>query len=276
MDDQYIISIDKLIKRSLPNLIRRDLDAKVRVFVVVEATVIRFDKYDTITNMVVNKIIPKSKIGPNDLLECSNNNCRALIKLDDQLVGYGIGDIIPIKVGAAMLKIQNSEVLINAYPFVPHYRDKIAYLIPKLSVQDKKQIVNNLLPIIESKLQLLESEQSDLTNYFEQLLFPFKIASKKHIGKQIDLIQFINNLDKYENQYVYIDQTINLSELKVSVINEVSDDIISSSNPMVISILIFTFAKHIDLIYELSKSYADKNVFDKHQYLWTLYENNKF
>ena len=32
-DKQYILSIDSIVKRSLPNLIRRDLDAKVRVFI---------------------------------------------------------------------------------------------------------------------------------------------------------------------------------------------------------------------------------------------------
>lgn len=287
MDQQYIVSIDKLIKRSLPNLIRRDLDAKVRVFVVVEATIIRFDKFDTITNMVVNKIIPKGKIGPYDLLECSNNICRALLQLDEKLIGYNIGDIIPIKVGTALLKIQNPEVLINAYPFAPNKINKIVYLIPKFSTLEKDQIINNLIPIIETKLQLLENN-SDTTsiNYFEQLLYPFKSSFKKFIGKQIDLIQFINNLDKYEDEYVYIDQTINLSELKISILTRAqidehnkkneSNEIISSDNSMFISILIFTFAKHIDLIYELSTIYADKNVFTQHKYLWDLYENNKF
>ena len=45
-DGQYVQSINRIIKRSLPNLIKRDLDAKVRVYVVAEATVIRYDQYD--------------------------------------------------------------------------------------------------------------------------------------------------------------------------------------------------------------------------------------
>jgi len=56
-DGQYIQSIDKLVKRSLPNLIKRDLTSKVRVYIVVEVTAIRYDKYDFINCMKIQKII---------------------------------------------------------------------------------------------------------------------------------------------------------------------------------------------------------------------------
>lgn len=279
MDQQYILSIDRIIDRSQSNLIRRDLDAKVRIFVVVEATVLRFDKYDTVTNMIVNKIIPKSKIGPTDLLECSNEYSRALIKLDDQLTGFKVGDIIPIKVGAALLKIQNSQVLINAYPFVPHRMDKIAYMIPKLTTYDQEQINSNLVPLIQSKLQEVATVDVIRAKYFKQLLYPFKVLTKSVVGTQYDLLPMLSELSKYEGKAIYIDQGINLSDLKVSIVTNAqaaNDELVWAINPNFASIIAYAFAKHLNLISELSITYADQNVFDQHQYLWDLYAQNKF
>lgn len=62
-DGHYVKSIDRLIKRSLPNLIKWDLNAKVRVYVIVEAIVIRYDQYNFVTGMRIMKIIPAGKIG---------------------------------------------------------------------------------------------------------------------------------------------------------------------------------------------------------------------
>jgi hypothetical protein len=279
MDQQYILSIDRIIKRSQPNLIRRDLDAKVRIFVIVEATVLRFDKYDTVTNMTVNKIIPKSKIGPTDLLECSNEYSRALIKLDDKLTGFKIGDTIPIKVGAALLKIQNSQVLINAYPFVPHKMDKIAYLVPKLTTYDQEQINSTLGSLIETKVQELSMVDATRAKYFKQLLYPFLVASKSTIGIQYNLSQVLQELSKYEGKAIYIDQGINLSDLKVSIVTAAqadSNELVWATNPNFASIIVYTFAKHLNLISSLSLTYIDQNVFEQHQYLWDLYAQNRF
>ncbi len=289
LDEQYIISINKVIKRSMSNLIHRDLDAKIRIYVIVEALVMRFDKYDVITNMIVNKIIPKNKIGIYDLLECSNENCKALIKLDSNLTEYKINDIIPIKIGSSLLKILNSQVLINAYPFVPHKMEKNAYYIHK-SLNKETKDFTNLVSILESKLKPIENNlNSKRYIYFDKLLYPFKEIVKNHIGKSVDLIQFVNNIDHYEDKYVYIDQTINLSELKVSILttdeilnynkknnNDNNDMIMINNNTSFISILLFTFIKHIDLLNDLITTYSDDNVFEQHKYLWKLYESYKF
>lgn len=280
LDQQYIVSIDRILERSNSNLIRRDLDAKIRVFVLVAATVLRFDKYDTVTNMLINKIIPKSKIGPTDLLECSNQYARALIKLDDQLVGFKVGDTIPIKVGASLLKIQNNQVLINAYPFVPHRMDKIAYLVPKVTQYDQDQINTNLVTLIESKSQVLTSVDAARVKFFKQLLYPFKSdQSKSTPGAKHALLQVLNHLGDHEGQAIYIDQGINLSELSVSVLSidqAKRSELVLMDNPNVATIVAYTFAKHLDTIHELALAYADPNVFEQHQYVWDLYAKNKF
>lgn len=278
MDRQYILSIERVVRRSLSNLIRRDFDAKIRVYVIVDAIVLRFDKYDTITNMHVNKIIPKSKIGTTDLLECSNNYCRALIQMGDKLTGFKVGDTIPIKVGEALLKIKNPQVLVSAYPFVPHKMEKVAYLIPKLSTYDREQIITKLLPVLESKQTQVKSVDKEKSKYFTQLLYPFK-TNQTAVGKSYDLNTLLTTLEQYEGQAVYIDQNINLSDLKLSVVSTEqmeSADITLTNNPAFASIIVFTFAKHLDTIASLSTTYLDSNVFEQHQYLWELYEQNRF
>ena len=133
-DGRYVKSIDRLIKRSLPNLIKRDLDAKIRVFVVVEATVIRYDQYDFITGMKINKIIPAGKIGNFDMLECRNDHVVALIKIKQGIDQFKVGDMIPIRVGQSMYKISNSHILVNGYPFLPYVPDQVYYSIGECRV----------------------------------------------------------------------------------------------------------------------------------------------
>jgi hypothetical protein len=280
MDNQYIVSIDSIVKRSLPNLIKRDLDAKIRIFVIVAATTIRYDKYDTITNMNINKIIPKGKIGSYDLLECSNDHCKALIKLDDRLPEFKIGDTIPIKVGTIMFKINHKQVLVNAYPFVPHNVDLVAYTIPKLSNYEKDQIKSFLIPLIESHISKKSGLDQNRWKYFNKLVYSFKSdQSKKSIGKQVDVISFLQNIDNYAGENIMIDPKISLSSLKLSVISNSDIDknnITLVADNLYLTKLIFTYTKHLNLIAELSSIYASDTMFDNHQYIWDLYEKNKF
>lgn len=277
MDGQYILSIQSIDRRSLPNLIKRDFDAKVRVYVVVNAIVLRFDKYDTVTNMRVNKIIPKSKIGTTDLLECSNEFARAIIQMNDKLIGFTIGDIIPIKVGEALLKIKNPQVLISAYPFVPHRMNKVAYHVPKLSTYDKEQIINNLLPMLESKQEQLKSLDKDKVKYFTKLLYPFK-SIQSPIGVLQNVHMVFTNIDQYEGQNLYIDQSTDLANTQLSVLDSKqveSAEITLINSSAFASIIVFSFAKHLNTIIELSTTYNDTNMFERHQYLWDLYEQNR-
>lgn len=279
LDQQYIWSIDSLVKYSRPNLIRRDLDAKIRVFVIVQATVLRLDKYDTITGMHVVRIIPKGKIGPSDLLECANEYYRAILVLDDQMNYFKVGDLIPIKVGETQHKILNDQVFITAYPFAPHQLPQVAYMIPKVSEQMQTHIHESLLPMVEAKQQLLASCDPTRVKYFTQLLYPYKTdQSNSPFGSQIDLNILMSSLGSYEGKYICIDPKINLSNLQVSLLTEAElrdSDIQAMSDGSFTSIIIFAYVKHLNLICELSMLYLDPSTFAQHQYIWDLYEKNR-
>ncbi len=95
--NQYIFSINKIVKRSMLNVIKRDLDSKVRVFVVIEATVIKYDELDTITTMKISQIIKKGKISMIDMLECKNDHALALLPLNTALTEYKAGTSYQLK-----------------------------------------------------------------------------------------------------------------------------------------------------------------------------------
>lgn len=287
-DKQLIVSIRRIVKRSLPNLIKRDLDAKVRCFVVVEAEVIRFDRYDTICDMKVIKTITRGKIGPHDLLECSNQYCKAIIQLNEELNEYKAGDIIPVKVGTASLHIQSTQVNIKAFPFIPLIETNVAYKISKLSNSDK-ECLDTFIESINSQLSIIQELETDSKKqgriaFFKDLLYPFKEHKKSNIGTVHDLFEFVNSIDSHVNKYAYIDQSIDLNELKISTITakqaEDNNIVISGSNPpqpmhMIMSIITSTYAKHLDTIINLSSTYLDNEMFERHQYLWNLYSKYK-
>ncbi len=291
MDNQFIQSIDNVIvKRSLPNLIRRDLDAKIRIYAIVSATVIRYDMYDTINRMIINKIIPKGKIGSFDLLECSNDHAKALIKLDEALSDFKVGDTIPVKVGmsqigntkvgAIMFKINHTEVMVSACPFIPHRMDSIAYVVPKISPSEQEQTKDTLTKLVQHYLDNKKNSDTTRWKYFDNLVYPYKTnQTKKAVGRTVDLLSLLSNLDKHEGDIIMINQMINLSALQVSIITkkEAEDNnILVVSDTSGLYKTVITFVKHLDLLSELSDIYKDELMFDKHQYVWNLYEQNKF
>lgn len=276
LDDQYIKSIDSVVKRSLPNLIKRDLDAKVRIFVVVQATVMRFDQFDIIEGMVVSKIIPKTKIGPCDILECSNNYARAHLALSDALPKFAIGDVIPIKIGTSVQKILSGRVSINAYPFVPHRMEKVAHVIPHSSEYDLHQIKNNLILMLEAATKKLSNVSADRKKFFTELLYPYK-SKKTAQGKYISLSDLLANFDKHEGSIVMINQEVDLfkQQLRIIEAGEVDDVVIISDN-ITATALAFPFVKHLNTIHDLSIRYEDDTLFEHHSYLWKLYNDYKF
>lgn len=291
MDNQFVKSIDNIVvKRSLPNLIRRDLDAKIRIYAIVQATVIRYDVYDVINNMVVTKIIQKGKIGSFDMLECSNDHAKALIKLDDRLADFKVGDTIPVKVGATqvgntkvgaiMFKINHDEVLVSACPFVPHRMEKIAYVVPKLTATERDQMKSKLVALVQTQLDNKKNVDANRWKYFDNLVYPFKTnQSKKAPGGTVDLLTLLGELDKYEGKFITIDQMINMSTLQVSIVSQKEADdneILVVSDGSALYKIASTFAKHLDVLNELSEIYKEDKMFEKHQYVWDLYDQNKF
>ncbi len=271
-DGQYIKSIDSLVKRSLPNIILRDPEAKVRVYIVVNATVIRYDPYDIITDIKINKIIPAGKIGNFDMLECRNDHVVALMKIKMDIDQFHVGDIIPIRVGQSMYKIGNEHILVNGYPFIPYVPDQVYYSIGELSSDDKKYYTEKIAPLIDRELKRKESLDQTQWNKFSDLLYPFKTETTPQITANI---LDVNSIHK---GLFGVDYHTNLSKLLISsaMINATeSITIVHEDTKTILTRLAFPFVKWLETINNLTSRYNSDESFNKLEYIWNLYEEHK-
>jgi hydrogenase maturation factor len=271
-DGQYIQSIDRLVKRSLPNLIKRDLTSKIRVYVVVEATVIRYDQYDFITDMQINKIIPSGKIGNFDMLECRNDHVIALMKIQKDIVQFKVGDYIPIRVGQSMYKIGDAHILVNGYPFIPYVPDQVYYSFGELSADDKDYYAKMALPLLKRELGRKEKLDKARWNEFSQLIHSFKTEQK--IKKTVDIME----IDSFQNTLVCVDYHSNLSSLQVASVDstDVEDKMIITDSPrMSLCRIAYQFVKWIETINDLTERYATDDAFESVKYVWDIYKEHK-
>lgn len=273
-DGQYIKSIDRLLKRSLPNLIRRDLIAKVRVYIVVEATVIRYDQYDFITGMKINKIIQAGKIGNFDMVECRNDHVVALMKVKKGIEHFKVGDVIPIRVGQSMYKIGNQHILVNGYPFLPFVPDLVYYSINELSNSDKDHFRSKIIPLVERELKRKESLDKKRWDMFSKLLHPYKTQSSSKSSGMVDLMD-VNSIQK---GLFGIDHHSNLSDLKLSNYESNTSDsiMVVNENPNIaLTCIGFAFVKWIETINDLTSQYKTDEEYQSLNHVWDLYKEHK-
>ncbi len=271
-DGQYVKSIDELVKRSLPNLIRRDLNAKVRVYIVVKATVIRYDQYDYVTGMKIMKVIPSGKISNFDMIECRNDHVVALMKIQKGVEDFKVGDIIPIGVGQSMYKIGNSHILVNGYPFVPYVPDTVEYTFSSITEADKKYYQAMIISLLEAQLNRKKTLDQDRWNMFSDLMYPFKSKAKEVKGVSIFDID-----TKHTGPYG-IDYHQSLSNLKIySDLSKRSQNVITlhEDTKTALTRIVFQFVKHIELINNLVEQYPTDDSFNKVKYIWDAYNEEK-
>lgn len=275
-DGQYVKSIDRLIRRSLPNLIKRDLSAKVRVYVLVEATVIRYDQCDFITGMTIHKIIIAGKFGNYNILECRNDHVLALVKIHPEANVFKVGDIIPIRAGETIYKIGNQHILVNGAPCKPLENDPVYYNIPELTAGDKSYYNDTLVPLINR--ELTRKGQLDQTQWdmFSKLFHTFKKMEKG--GKTVSLLES----DALQNGIFGIDYRADVAQLRAAVLN--GSDAKSLDAPVVISgesakvamtRIVFQYVKWIGVINDLAEQYPTKDAYDRIGYVWTEYAEQK-
>ncbi len=271
-DGQYIKSIDKLIRRSLPNLIRRDLSAKVRVYIAVEATAIRYDQYDFITGMVVQKIIPAGKIGNFDMLECRNDHVVALMQLRKDADKFTVGDTIPLRVGASMYKIGNEHILINGVPFIPIEMNPVQFTLDKLNAETKDHFKKMIKPLLDREIARKDALDSKRWESFAKLLHPYKTTTKLTNG--VDIM----NIDSIEKGTFGVDYHSNLSDLQLSINAPKASEsitIVSQEPKSALTRLVFPFVKWLSTINDLTEQYHTDELYHNIDHIWELYMEHK-
>jgi hypothetical protein len=273
-NNQYIDNIINIVKRSLPNIIRRDLNGSVRVFVVVNVSVIVYDEFDIITNMRVSNIIKKEQINNMEMLECKNDHCLALFSLNNKLIGINVGDIIPIRVKTISYEINKPYIIVNISPFILKDIPEVLYSVKPISNADTKYITDKIIPMLntytEIKNNLIKDDiNNQRWNYFKELLYPYKIKRKNKNNK---------NILKFDLNGIYkLDNTIQDSDLEVISVSELNEnDIPIDIEPSIFyEKLIFKACKEIDTINKMVEIYRDPIVFDNHQHIFKFYLDSK-
>lgn len=291
LDGQFIVSVDSIVKRSLPNVIRRDLDAKVRTFVVANVTVIKYDQYDIVCDMKVAKIIPRGKIGLYDTLQCANNHCKVLMNLPEINEGerhpYSQNDVIPIKVNAALLKIKSSQVLIKAFPFIPSPPNEVVYKILPVETSELEYVQPIIEMVETTKLKFNNSKQElARIEFFTNLLTTYK-NNVKPFGTQVDLLDLLNDLPSKKGLFIFVNHEEPMSNMKISLLTNkqiIERNLIvstlSNTNPRYsmqaqLHAVAIEYVKHLEAIMKLAQTYDSDEMFERHQYIWTNYENHK-
>lgn len=266
---QYVRKILRLVRRSLSNLIKRDLNAKVRVYIVVEAEVIRYDQFDIITGVTVQKVIPAGKFGNVGMLECRNEHVVALMKIyGDE---FKVGDIIPIRVGQSMYKIGNTHILVNGYPFVPYVPERIYVNLTRATTNSDEYYQTMVKPLIDRELARKSELDQEIWSEFSQLLHPYKTESTS--GK--DMVSMLD-ASAFHNGTISIDSTVNMSELKLSTMESPPVSRVTAETPTAtITRLGFRFVKWLEVVNDLTELYATDGQRNKVNHVWQFYEEHK-
>ncbi len=268
-DGQYIKSIDRLVKRSLPNLIRRDLDAKVRVYIVVEATAIRYDQYDFITGMTIQKVIPAGKIGNFDLIECRNDHVVSLMRIQQGVEMFKVGDMIPIRAGASMYKIGNEHILVNGVPFLPYVPERVQYSLGALTPGARKYFFEMIKPLIDREVARKSNLDQDRWNSIASLIYPYK--KNKKVTGLIDL----SAIDSIQNGLFSADHHADLSQLKIATSAPSSVITVAEDEKGTLMRLAFPFVKWIGTINDLVEQYPTDDDYNRLGHVWDLYVQHK-
>lgn len=264
----FITDINKILNRSLIESDQSDLNGVFYVSIQFEAECIIYNTNEVILEMTVQDNI-------NNSLSISNEICSAVIKVNKSILEFVKGQKIPIIVGKAKFDTGSDKIRINSYPFIPIIDNKnIYYKISKLTENDKDKLNDKIIKYINNeeiiKKEIL-SKKNNKWDYFNELVFPYKINLSNSIIKKnnmVDLLEF-NNL---ENKIILQHNEIDMSKRMICTFSNDDKNIYSYLENNNFETLYPIFKKYylfIKLINDLSKIYdtdekikLSKNVFD--------------
>lgn len=273
LDGQFIRSIDRVIQQSQPNLIRGDSRAKVRVFIKVLATVIRYDQHDVITGMEIQRIIAAGKVGDSDILQCNNDHAICFIRMQQDISDFNPGDRIMVRVHQSKYSINSKHILIDGYPFLPHVEEPVMYTFGKSTPELKRHFDTVVLPLIERELARKAAIDEKRWERIAQMLHPYKAKPTKARGADI------RSIKAFENVVAGIDRSANMSDLVVKTLKprNIPDDarVVDMAPTTAIMHLAFPFVKWLAVINDICEQYPTDADFDKIAYVWKLYVDSK-
>ena len=160
--------------------------------------------------MKIQEIVNNNLILKNTTTSEINEIIIALIKNNQDLSIFSKDDIIPIIVGKVKYSLGSDKITINAYPFIPIISNIIYYQVTGLNKQQLELLQETILPYIEYEEQIkndLLKTKNNTWDYFKNLVYPYTNTNNtKSKPTMINLMEVINNSDKYNNKIIAFDE----------------------------------------------------------------------
>lgn len=275
--NMYIDSINHIIKRSMPTIIKRDIHhCKFRVHIIFDVDVIKYDEHDIIVGAKVTDVIQKGRIDSRqDVIICKTENATILINHSNILSTIEKNQLIPIIVGGINYNTMKPTILINAYPFIPITKEKRVYKIDSLTPENIQYLESYVYTKLNDKMDEMKEiisnpKKKKRWEYFVDLMYPYK--KKKYSEEKEELVSIF---DKTISGYVTLSDIYPMHTMEFIKTKE-TDDFIVEKAINVYEIFIMEFIKYIDTINQLTLTYSDDTVFDSHQNIFNIYKDNKY
>lgn len=263
----FITNINKILNRSLIESDQSDLNGTFHVSIQFEAECIIYNTNEVILEMTVQDNI-------NNSLSISNDISVAIIKLNKNISTFVKGQKIPIVVGKAKFDTGSDKIRINSYPFIPIIDNKnIHYKITNITEIEKDKLNDKIIKYINIE----ENIKNDILNkknnkweYFNELVFPYKINSSDKIIKKNNTVDLLD-IDKFENKIILYDNEIDISKRLICIFNNDIDNYLESDNFEILYPIFKKYYLYIKLINDLSNIYDTDEKINKNKNIFDLY-----
>jgi len=274
----YILKINKIINRSLLEFNQNDLNCSFSISIQFEAECLVFNKNEVILNMKIQEIVNNNLILKNTKTPELNEIIIALIKNNQDLSIFTKDDIIPIIVGKVKYSLGSDKITINAYPFIPIISNVTYYQVTSLNKQQLELLQETILPYIEYEEQIkkdLLNTENNNWEYFKNLVYPYvNPIDSKSKPKMINLLEVINNSEKYIDKIITFDDKYDISTCELCIYDD-HNSYIKNNSYMVFYELCKKYYLYLKLINDLSINYNSEKLIKSNSQIFNIYNKYK-
>jgi hypothetical protein len=274
----YVLKINKIINRSLLEFNQNDLNCSFHISIQFEAECLVFNKNEVILNMKIQEIVNNNLILKNTTTSEINEIIIALIKNNQDLSIFSKDDIIPIIVGKVKYSLGSDKITINAYPFIPIISNIIYYQVTGLNKQQLELLQETILPYIEYEEQIkndLLKTKNNTWDYFKNLVYPYTNTNNiKSKPNMINLMEVINNSDKYNNKIIAFDEQYDISNCELCIYDD-HNSYVKINSYMSFYELCKKYYLYLKLINDLSINYNSEKEIKSNTKIFDIYNKYK-
>ena len=243
-------------------------------------------------NIVHNAIV--KNIDKKGNIIARNKYVAVYLKKSMSLQTIRKGQIMPVRIGLIKYTIGQTQMSINAFPFIPRYRKAVIY---KTNNYQNSGIIKILMKELTDEMKRHEGLDTDVYEFFIKLMNPYK--SKKHMTKYLkDTKGTITNVDmvpstdmlislpdalhsapgmlKYvKHQKIKTDNPLDYEDLDETPKDKGGHLVIAESYEVVVGTHLKNHINYANDIRQLCTTYSSMAEVRSNNNLWNIYTKNK-